>query len=347
MNNANKILVILGPTSSGKTRLAVSLAAKYNGEIVSADSRQVYRGMDIGTGKDLDEYMIGNRELGIRRKKDKAQIPNSQFQIPYHLIDVADPKDTFNLAMYQNLAYEAIGDILSRGKLPILVGGTGLYLQAVIDGYDLSRAKPDLKLRAELEKKTIAQLFDIIQKTNKKFAEKINESDRKNKRRLIRYVEILKTLPLRPEYGASAFAKAMADKMEGQEKHEGTKTKKQKKYESLIIGISTDKEILNKRINKRLIERLEKEDIIGEVERLHREGLDWKRLESFGLEYKFLSLYLQDKMEYDEMVEKLFIAIRQFARRQMTWFRRWEKQGTRINWINDEKTATKLLKKFL
>jgi tRNA dimethylallyltransferase len=357
IKNKQRILVILGPTSSGKTRLAVSLAAKYNGEIVSADSRQVYRGMDIGTGKDLDEYVIRNQESGIGKKKNKFPIPNSQFPIPYHLIDVADPKEVFNLAKYQKLAYEAIDDILSRGKLPILTGGTGLYLQAVIDGYDLSEVKPDSKLRAELEKKTIAQLFDIIQKTNKKFAEKINESDRKNKRRLIRYVEILKAKSMagRSKNTPSPCLPAVAFAEEGE--GEGglsfvALAKKEvglipKRYDPLIIGISTDKEILNKRINKRLIERLEKEDMLGEVERLHREGLDWKRLESFGLEYKFLSLYLQEKLEYDEMVEKLFIAIRQFARRQMTWFRRWEKQGAKINWIKKIVEAGHLVQKFL
>jgi tRNA dimethylallyltransferase len=333
MNKTNKILVILGPTSSGKTRLAVSLAAQFNGEIVSADSRQVYKGMDIGTGKDLNEYIfpIFNFQFSISKKnKSKIQNPKSKMlNIPYHLIDIADPKETFNLADYQKLAYEAIDDILSRGKLPILAGGTGLYLQAVIDGYGLSEVKPDAKLRKALEKKTISQLFASIKKINPKFAEKINESDRQNKRRLIRYVEILKTLPLRPEYGAS----------EGQEKQE--------KYEPLIIGISTDKEILNVRIYKRIIDRLEKEDMLGEVERLHREGLDWKRLESFGLEYKFLSLYLQDKLDYDEMVEKLFIASRQFARRQMTWFRRWEKQGTKIKWTKNLEETEKLLLKFV
>jgi len=324
--NLPKILVILGPTSSGKTRLAVSLTAKFNGEIVSADSRQVYKGMDIGTGKDLNEYKLKANPPAGRAGSSKLKA------IPYHLIDVVSPKTMFNLAEYQKLAYQAIDNIISRGKLPVLTGGTGLYLQAVIDGYDLSEVKPDKKFRIELEKKTIPQLFSIIEKINKKFAEKINDSDRKNKRRLIRYVEILNVIPLRPEYGAS----------EGREKHENFK-----KYNSLIIGISTDKKILNDRIQKRLTLRLEKEDMIGEVKRLHREGLSWKRLENFGLEYKFISLYLQKKLTYDEMAKKLFIAIRQFSRRQMTWFRRWQKQGAKINWIKNFKEAEKLTKNFI
>jgi tRNA dimethylallyltransferase len=336
--NPNKIVVILGPTSSGKTRLAVSLAQKFNGEIVSADSRQVYKGMDIGTGKDLDEYKISNCQFPISNKKSQIPNPKSQiFKIPYHLIDVVSPKTEFNLAKYQKLAFQAIDDILTRKKLPILVGGTGLYLQAIIDGYILSSVKPDKKLRAELEKKSVAELFSLIKKINKKFADKINESDRKNKRRLIRYVEILKTKKL-----VSGDEKTPSP-YEG----EGGVGFSPNKYNSLIIGLSCSKEILNERIHKRLIERLEKEDMVGEVKRLKDEGLSWKRLESFGLEYKFIGLYLQDKINYDDMVEKLFIAIRQFARRQMTWFRRWERQGAKIHWLDDKIKMKTLINNFL
>jgi tRNA dimethylallyltransferase len=307
--NLNKIIVILGPTSSGKTKLAVDLAQKYNGEIVSADSRQVYKGMDIGTGKDLDSYKL-------KAKSSKLKV------VPYHLIDVVSPKSDFNLAKYQKLAFQAIDDILARNKLPILVGGTGLYLQAVIDGYALSSVKPNKKLRAKLEKKSVAELYLNIKKINNKFAEKINESDWKNKRRLIRYIEILQT-------------KNVSNSLSP------------KKYNTLIIGLSCLKEILNERIKKRLIERLENEDMIGEVKILHQEGLGWKKLEGFGLEYKFISFYLQEKLDYDEMVEKLFIAIRQYARRQMSWFRRWERQGAKINWVKNKLEAEKLIKNFV
>ncbi|MDP3043478.1 MAG: tRNA (adenosine(37)-N6)-dimethylallyltransferase MiaA [bacterium] len=324
-----KIIVILGPTASGKTGLGVKLAYKFNGEIVSADSRQVYKGMDAGTGKDLDEYMlkIPNPKSQI---PNKFKIQNSKIKkykiikILYYLIDIVSPKTEFNAAKYQKLAYEAIDDILSRGKLPILVGGTGLYLQAVVDGYNLSRVKPDKVLRAKLEKKNADRLFALLKKINHKFAGKLNESDRKNKRRLIRYLEIAS---LRRETPGDA--------------------KKNNKYGALLIGVSRSREILYKRIYKRLVERLEKEDMIGEVERLREEGVSWKRLESFGLEYKYISLYLRKKLTYDEMVEKLNTAIRQFAKKQITWFKRWERQGEKINWVKNRAEAEMLIKKFI
>ncbi len=304
----NKILVILGPTSSGKTRLAVRIAHKYNGEIVSADSRQVYKGMDIGTGKDLDEY-----EFKVRGKNVK---------IPYHLIDVVKPNTKYSLARYQKQAFKAIGDVFKREKLPIIVGGTGLYLQAVIDNYNLSSAKPDKKLRERLEKLSVDKLYLEIRKINKKFAEKLNDSERKNKRRLIRYIEILKQ------------GKGKRGKVKGD-------------YSYLIIGLTWPREELCARIYKRLTNRIERESMIEEVKRLHREGVSWKRLESFGLEYKFVSKYLKGELEYEEMVEKLNIAIRQFAKRQMNWYRRWEKQGKKIHWERDRKKIDKLIDKFL
>jgi tRNA dimethylallyltransferase len=328
-----KIIVILGPTASGKTGMGVKLAYKYNGEIVSADSRQVYKGMDVGTGKDLDEYMlkIPNSKFQI---PNKFKIQNSKIKkykiikIPYYLIDIVSPKTEFNAAKYQKLAYEAIDDILRRGKLPILVGGTGLYLQAVVDGYNLSRVKPDKVLRAKLEKKNADRLFALLKKINHKFAGKLNESDRKNKRRLIRYLEIANP-PAGGRQGTPGDAK------------------KNNKYGALLIGVSRSREILHKRISKRLVERLEKEDMIGEVERLREEGVSWKRLESFGLEYKYISLYLRKKLTYDEMVEKLNTAIRQFAKKQMTWFRRWEGQGREICWVKNRKEAERLIRKFI
>jgi tRNA dimethylallyltransferase len=300
-----KIIVILGPTSSGKTSLGVDLAYKFNGEIVSADSRQVYIGMDIGTGKDLKEYKVNGKK------------------IPHHLIDVVKPNTKFDLAKYQKLAFKAIDDILKRGKLPILVGGTGLYLQAVIDNYQLSSAKTDSKLRKKLEKLSIEKIFALIKKANPKMAERINNSDRNNKRRLIRYMEILA--------GDVSFSAKAGNK----------------KYDALIIGLEWPKEILEKRIYMRIIDRLEKEDMMGEVKRLRKQGVSWKRLESFGLEYRFISLHLQEKMEYDEMVKKLFIASRQFAKRQMVWFKRWEKLGARIDWLGKAEKAEMKLKKFL
>ena len=300
MKNNNKIIVILGPTASGKTKLAVDLAVKFNGEIVSADSRQVYRGMDIGTGKDLSEYTV-----------------------PYHLIDVANPKQRFDLAQYQRQAFKAIDDILGRGKLPILAGGSGLYLQAVVDNYKLSDVKKNLVLRKQLEKLSAKALFNKIKKLEPKIAAKINNSDKNNQRRLIRYFEILS--------------------QDGNLKNRRGK----KKYETLIIGIKFSKDILKQRIFKRLLERFKEQNMIGEIESLRREGLSWKKLEEFGLEYKFIALYLQGKLEYGELIEKLNLAIFQFSKRQLTWFKRWEKQGAKINWVKNGKSVERLVKSFV
>lgn len=307
MESKQKVIVILGPTASGKTSLGVKLAAEFNGEIISADSRQVYRGLDIGSGKDLAEYKI----------KESGQ------NIKHYMIDVADPKERFSLAQYQEMANGAIKNILGKNKLPIIVGGSGLYLQALVDGYALNDVKPDLEKRKESERKTAEELYEILLKINKGFAEKLNDSDRKNKRRLIRYVEIMQT------------------------KHQEPQKAVRPDYDFLILGIKADKEILHHRIHKRLIDRLENEDMIGEVENLHREGLSWERLEEFGLEYKYVSQYLQDKFDYEQTVEKLFQEIKRFAKRQMTWFRRWEKQGRDIAWISQFSEGEQLTREFL
>ena len=289
-----KLIFILGPTACGKTRFAVRLAKLFNGEIISADSRQVYQGMDIGTGKDLKEYK----------------------NIPYHLIDVISPKKQFSLAQYQKLAYQAIDGVLRRKKTPFLVGGTGLYLQSIIDGYQLTNVKPDEKLRQQLYKKGLKQLQALI----KKYKIKLNQSDFNNKRRLIRAIEIKKDNQLLT-----------------------INYLKKPKYECLIIGIKYPKEIINKRIDQRLIYRLEKEKMIDEVKKLHQQGVSWKRLEDFGLEYKWIALYLQKKINYNEMVEKLKIAIHQFAKRQITWFKRMKN----IIWIKNLKETKKIIRNFL
>lgn len=310
MIKKKKIIVILGMTASGKTGLGVKLAGEYNGEIVSADSRQVYKGMDVGTGKDLDEYY---QKTDLKR-------------IPCHLIDIIEPNEEFSLAEFQKLAFKAIDNILDRGKLPIIVGGSGLYLQAIVDGYDLSHPGSDKAKRKELGVKTVDELFSELKKLNHSFANKLNDSDSKNKRRLIRYLE-----------------------MSGSEINPGFKKKRsnEKHFDALLIGLTWPKEVLHKRIYKRLIERLEKEDMIGEVDRLHENGVAWKRLEDFGLEYKFIAYYLQEKMDYEEMVENLYTAIKKFAKRQLTWLRRWEKQGAKIHWIEDQKKVAKIIDNFL
>ncbi|MCX6785341.1 MAG: tRNA (adenosine(37)-N6)-dimethylallyltransferase MiaA [Candidatus Komeilibacteria bacterium] len=288
----NKLIVILGPTASGKTKLAVKLARVFKGEIVSADSRQVYQGLDIGTGKDLKDYCA----------------------IPYHLIDVANPKKRFSLSRYQTLAYRAIDDILKRGKTPFLVGGSGLYLQSIIDGYQLTKVKPNLKLRNQLSKKSIKQLQGLA----KNYKIKLNQSDFNNKRRLIRAIEIKKA--------------------------RNQKSKKSNpKYNCLLLGIKYPREILNKRIDQRLKERLQKQGLIQEVKKLKKQGLSWKKLDDFGLEYRFIGQYLQGKLTYEEMFNKLAIAIHQFAKRQITWFKR----DRAIIWLDNKKQVKKLIKNFL
>lgn len=299
--NNRKVLVILGPTASGKTSLAVKLAKNFHGEIISADSRQVYRGLDIGTGKDLGEYD----------------------RVPYHLIDVANPMEDFNLAKYQKLAIIAIKDIISRGKLPIIVGGTGLYLQALVDGYQLNKKAPDLKRRAVLEKMSVSELYNLLFKEKPEFASNLNNSDKNNPRRLIRYIEILES-----GYGRSPARKKMP-------------------YNFLLLGLQQDNEVMRQRIIKRIKDRLDNEDMLGEVERLIDAGVSISWLNSLGLEYRYLSWYLQDRLDYDEMIERLGTSTYRFAKRQKTWFKRWEKQGRSIIWIDNLPQAENKIKSWL
>ena len=305
--NKGKVIVVLGTTSAGKTSLGVRLAYELDGEVVSVDSRQVYRGMDIGTGKDLKEYVVEGKN------------------IKHHLIDIADPKDRFSLASYQKLAFEAIDDILERGKLPILVGGTGQYLEAVVDNYILSEARPNEELRKELELLEVDELYNKILSLNKVFSENINESDRKNKRRLIRYIEVLSA-------SSGHF--------------EPSKRPEELRYDFLILGLIWSKEALSQRIDKRLKERLE-EGLVEEVGQLNRDGVSFERLEELGLEYRYVSQYLKDELEYDEMIEKLSRELKKFAKRQMTWYRRWERQGREIRWIGGKGEADELVKEFI
>lgn len=293
--NHKKLVVIVGPNASGKSDLAVKLAKKFNGEVVSADSRQVYKGMDIGTGKITKEEMQG---------------------IPHYLLDVASPKRRFSVAQYQKKAIEAIKKIQRKGKLPILCGGTGFYVQAVVDGLVFPKVKPDWKLRKKLEQKSAKELYKYLKKLDPERAKTIEKD---NKRRLIRAIEIvLKTGKPVP------------------------KLKKQKLFDVLMIGIKRDKKELKERIRKRLLKRL-KQGMIEEVKKLKESGLSWKRLEEFGLEYRWIARYLQGKIDYQEMIKKLQKDIEDFAKRQMTWFKR----DKRIKWIRNYKEAEKLAKEFL
>ena len=291
-----KVIAIVGPTASGKSDLAVQLAQRLNGEIISADSRQVYKGMDIGSGK-------------ITKKEMRS--------IPHHLLDVASPRLKFTVYQYKTLALKAIKQIHAKGKLPILVGGTPFYVYSVVDNYVFPEVKPNSKLRAQLEKLSIKELLLKLQKLD---PERASSIEQKNKRRLIRALEIVIT----------------TDQPVPQRR------KTTPLFDVLILGIKKSPEELKKRIRKRLLKRLE-EGMIEEVEKLHRGGLSWKRLEEFGLEYRFIAQYLQQKISYKEMVQILEKAINDFARRQMVWF----KKDSRVHWLTDISGAKDLMKQFL
>lgn len=311
----NKNIVILGPTSSGKTGLAVRLALAFDGEVVSADSRQVYRGMDIGTGKDLDEYEVKQKTEGQRSKIIK---------IPYHLIDVVSPNTEFDLAKFVKKAKLAIADIHKRAKLPIIAGGTGLYTEALVDNYVLSQKGPDKQSRNKLNAMGLEEVYQKLKTLNSGKAESLNNSERNNKRRLIRYIELEKAKAGKPKKDISC------------------------RNNYLILGVFCPKDLLYERINKRLVHRLEKEGMVEEVKRLHKKnGVSWKRLASFGLEYKYISMYLRGQLDHDKMLEQLDQAIRHFSKRQMSWYRRWERAGTKINWVNNYGEARKLVNDYL
>lgn len=301
-----KIIIVLGPTASGKTKLAVKLARDFNGEIISADSRQVYKYMDIGTGKDLDEYNIPSKS-GLKR-------------IKHHLIDVVSPKSTFNVSAWQKATNKAILEIQKKGKLPIICGGTALYIYALEKGYQLPEpAKKGLgQIRKRLDKLSLNQLLTRLKKIDQKTFKII---DQKNKRRVQRALEIYYQF--------------------GKTKSELEKNVKPK-YDFLKIGIKLDKEKLHQKIDKRLNTRF-KQGMIREIKKLRKLGVSWKRLDDFGLEYRWLSLHLRNKIDFDELKTGLARDIKRFAKRQMTWF----DKDKEINWVNNYTQTKNLVKKFL
>lgn len=295
---SQKIIVILGPTSSGKSSIAIKLAQKFNGEIISADSRQVYRGMDIGTGK------VSKREQRLA---------------PHHMLDIVSPKTDYNAAKFKKQAEKIITDILKRKKLPIICGGTGFWIKAIVDNVIFPEVKPDWKLRKRLATYSAEKLFALLKKLDKARAETI---DRHNKVRLVRAIEICESL--------------------GKVPHE-KKGAGNKKYEFLQIGIDISKEELHGRIKKRLDKRF-KQGMIGEVKNLHENNkVSWKRLESFGLEYYWIALYLQKKVSRQEMKENLFQDSKNYAKRQMTWF----KKDERIVWLESYEEIEKCIEKLV
>ena len=291
------MITILGPTASGKTPLAVHLAAEIGGEIISADSRQVYRRMDIGTGKDLADY--------------RFMVDGVSVNIPYHLIDICEPGTKYNLFQYQQDFYDAYQDIRSRGVVPILCGGTGLYIEAVLKGYKLSPVPQNPELRASLEGKPLEELTRMLTELKARTGSNMhNKTDVDSCQRAIRAIEI-----------------------ETYNLENPVPRRELPPVDSLIIGVNIDREARREKITRRLKVRLE-EGMIDEVKGLLDEGIPAEDLIYYGLEYKFVTEYLVGKTAYDEMFTRLEIAIHQFAKRQMTWFRGMERRGFNIHWID-------------
>ncbi|MSR73436.1 tRNA (adenosine(37)-N6)-dimethylallyltransferase MiaA [Candidatus Parcubacteria bacterium] len=294
-----KLIIILGQTASGKSRLAVELARKFDGEVISADSRQVYTGLNIGTGKITGTEMRG---------------------VPHHLLDVVSPKKVFTVANFKILAEKKIDEIISRGKVPILCGGTGFYIQAIVDDFDLPKVGPNLALRKKLERQKTEKLFETLKKLD---ARRASEIDSQNRPRIIRAIEIAQALGKVPVL-----------------------SRKKCRYDILQIGIKTEQKKLQKKIHDRLLSRIKK-GMINEARLLHKRGLSFKRMHELGLEYRYLALYLQKKITYKEMLRDLANEIVKYSKRQMTWFKRNKK----ILWFSlepkNKKEIVKTVKNFL
>ncbi|MDL2315262.1 tRNA (adenosine(37)-N6)-dimethylallyltransferase MiaA, partial [Bacteroidales bacterium OttesenSCG-928-C19] len=292
------MITILGPTACGKTNLAVYVANMLDGEIISADSRQVYRGMDIGTGKDLDEYTLNGK------------------QIPYHLIDICEPGEEYNVFRFQKDFLTSYSRITEKGKMPILCGGTGFYIESVLKGYHLHEVPENQELRNELNEKTVEELIETLSSLRKLH----NTTDIIDRQRLIRAIEI------------ESFKKDI-------------QTDDFPKIDSVIFGINYDREKVRQRITERLRTRLQT-GMIEEVEGLINSSVSPEKLLFYGLEYKYVTLYLQNQLSYDEMFRLLNIAIHQFAKRQMTWFRKMERSGINIHWIDGELSIERKLEEI-
>jgi len=282
------LLVILGPTASGKTRLAAVAARRIGGEIISADSRQVYRGMNLGTGKDLSEYSTGGAT------------------VPYHLIDILDPSEAFSVFDYQRRFHRCFREITARGKVPILVGGSGLYLEAAIRGYDLPEVPIDRALRDRLAGEEMETLRRRLLARRPAVH---NTTDLRDRERLIRAIEIAEFAPERPRDSNGPAP-----------------------LSPLIVGIGCPRDVLRGRITDRLKARLAS-GMVEEVLGLHEKGVSWGRIDSFGLEYRYIGLHLRGEITREELFRTLNIRIGQYAKRQDTWFRRMERKGIRIHWI--------------
>lgn len=305
----NKLIVILGQTATGKSDFAVEIAKEIKGEIISADSRQVYKGMNLGSGK-------------ITKKEMK--------NVPHYLLDIISPKKIFSVSDFKKLADKNIKEIFNKNKVPIICGGTGFYIDTVINNIILPEVKPNEKLRKELNQLSILELVQYLDKLD---PDRLKTIDKNNKVRLIRAIEIAKALGKVPKLkNHNDTFSAGAENVS---------------FSSLKIGLALPDEILKERIKIRLLSRIKK-GMIKEIENLHKDGISWKRLESFGLEYRYVSLFLQVKLSKEEMIEKLNTEIWHFAKRQKTWFKR----DKNIIWINplkksEKSKALKQIKEFL
>lgn len=295
------LIVILGPTASGKTAVAANLASRIGGEIIGADSRQVYRRLNLGTGKDYDDYVLNG------------------LNIPYHLIDIAEPGTQYNVFEYQKDFVPVFEDVCKRGKTPILCGGSGLYIEAVIQGYKLIHVPVNQPLRDQLEAKSLEELIDILAS----YKNIHNNSDIENKKRAVRAVEIEEYYSHHPEIDFSY-----------------------PEIRPILIGVRYDRATERDRITERLKQRLNN-GMIAEVEDLLKAGNTPEQLIYYGLEYKFLTRYVIGEISYDEMFAGLNTAIHQFAKRQMTWFRRMESQGMKIHWIEGQLSMEEKLERMM
>jgi len=321
------LIAVVGPTASGKSELAVLLAKKYNGEIISVDSRQIYKGLDIGTGKVTGQWLdvpLDSHPVRVRRDTGstikKYNLTQKSFiykKISHHLIDFANPKRQYSVAAFQKLANKAILNITRRDKLPILCGGTAHWMDAVVLNQTLPTVKPNPLLRKKLQSKSSDELFRLLKKLDPHRAKTI---DPKNPRRLIRALEIVlstgKPVPLITTHYSL--------------------------FTPLWIGINPPQDILYAKIEKRLKQRI-KQGMLCEVKKLHKAGVSWKRLESFGLEYKYCALFLQKKISEQEMLIQLLYAIKHYSKRQLTWWKR----NSEINWIKNSIEAAQMTKVFL
>ncbi len=295
--NRKPLIVVLGPTATGKSDLAVAIAKKFNGEVISADSRQVYKGLDIGTGKITEKEMVG---------------------IPHHILDVADPKKRFSVAEYKKLAEQALSEIYSRNRVPVICGGTGFYIEAVIDGVELPSAPPNPDLRMELNGKSAEELMIMLETID---PDRAHEIDPNNKRRVIRAIEIAQMLGKVPRI-----------------------SKKESVYDLIMIGLNAPVPELRKRISDRLHRRI-KQGMIEEAKYLYAGGLSYEKMEELGLEYRYLAKYLKGELDLEHMIQKLNTEIWRYSRRQMTWFKR----DSRVTWFSPDEDAKvmALIKKSL